>query len=116
MSHPGSSTTYRSFSTGNSCRLPTASHDPVTGRNSSTLRQYSEEDMPCRSSRVHASGTQFCFHVAAIILTATAVLQAATDPRMTQVERDVRPVDRAGNATGRAKSLLDRMAELKVPG
>lgn len=71
--------------------------------------------MLLRSLRSHGWEARLCFCVAATILTATTVL-AATDPRIAQVERDIRPVDRAGTATGGAKSLLARMSELKVPG
>lgn len=57
----------------------------------------------------------FCCCLAAVRLTATAVVRAASDLRIARVERDIRPVDRAGNPTGSAKSPLERMAELKMP-
>lgn len=67
------------------------------------------------SSRTPARGAEYRYIVFSI-LTVNAVFGAATDPRIAAVERDIRPVDRAGNATGSAKSLAERMAELKVPG
>lgn len=89
---------------------------PTLIRNFSTARQYIAEMMFGKSFRQPAWKAPRRLGVTAIVLTATAALWAAPDPRIAQVERDIRPVDRVGNPTGSAKSLSARMAELKVPG